>query len=328
MRFRRSLDLTIGQFASVFKLLLYRIVVGAVFFSLSYLIVRYGLVRILESAEITAVKTTIETYIEALFSGNMAVLQEMPGRFADAIADFLRLLAGNIGSIAGAIVGVAIMYVIGRYLNGLALYALGGCIHDRMSAYSRTSFPSAYFRSLGNASLYQLVYVPIAFVYDVLSLLACALLFFYIPSFLRLWNVFTVLLSLSLSLALVICLQALKLTVASSWMPAMISDGMRVGAALRDTKTHTSSFLRRFGGFLAACYAIAILNITCGLATFGSALLLTIPFSYLFLIAMQFVNYYGDKGRKFFLSDGTVVGGDTPADLNQNEDRGQSDELS
>ncbi len=322
MRFRRALDITVGQFSSVFKLLLYRLATGVVFFSLSYVIIRYGLVQIVESAEIASLQTLAQEYLHALVTANAGALEALPLQFSDALKAFFRLLGGNIGSIAGAVVGIALLYVLGRYFNGLALYALGGGVHDRMSAYSRTSFASTYFRTLGQASLYQLVYVPLAFVYDVLSLLACALLFFYIPSLLMNWSVLSVLLSLSLSLALVLCLQALKLTVASSWMPAMVADGMKVGAALKDTRTHGKSFLRRYGGFLAACYGIAVFNVVCALATLGSALLLTVPMSYLFLIAMQFVNYYGDKGRKFFLSDGTVAGETQPADLDINRERG------
>ena len=315
MRFRRSLNLAIGHFSSVFKLLLYRLVTGVVFFSLSYVILRYGLVRIVESAELGHIYATAGDYFHALITADAAALQSLPAEFSLAVKAFWSLLAENIGSIAGAVVGVMIMYVLGRYLNGLALYAFGGSIHDRMSYFSRTSFASSYFKRIGKASLYQLVYVPIAFVYDVLSVLACVLLFFYIPSLLANWSVLSVLLSLSLSLVLVICLQALKLTVASSWMPAMIADGMKLRAALRDTRTHGKSFLRRFGGFLVACYAIVILNIVCGLATLGSALLLTVPFSYLFLIDMQFVNYYEDKGRKYFLSDGSIAGEISPANL-------------
>ncbi len=325
MRFRRALDLSIGQFSSVFKLLLYRLLTGVVFFSISFVIVRYGLVRIVESAEIFAIRDTVSEYFQAIITANAEALEALPATFSGAVKDFFALLGAEIGSIAGAVIGIALLYVVGRYFNGLALYALGGCMNDRMNSGSHTSFASGYFRSLGKASLYQLVYVPLAFVYDVLSVLACVLLFFYIPSLLMNWSVAAVLLSLSLSLALVLCLQALKLTVASPWMPAVIADGATVRAALRGTKMNFRTFLHRYAGYLSACYAIAVVNIVCGLATLGSALFLTIPLSYLFLIAMQFVNYYGDKERKFFLSDGTVAGG--PVNL-ENNDRGQENEVS
>ena len=51
MRFRNAFHITIDNFSSAFKMLLYRLVVAAVTFSLVYVILRLALDVIVESAE-------------------------------------------------------------------------------------------------------------------------------------------------------------------------------------------------------------------------------------------------------------------------------------
>jgi hypothetical protein len=49
-------------------------------------------------------------------------------------------------------------------------------------------------------------------------------------------------------------------------------------------------------------YLIIIVNVLSAITTFGSALLITIPTSYLLLICIQYVNYYVIKGKKYFVT--------------------------
>lgn len=57
MRFRHAISISIDNFSAVFKLLLYRLVTAVIFFSLGYVILRYGLADITESAEAGAIKS-------------------------------------------------------------------------------------------------------------------------------------------------------------------------------------------------------------------------------------------------------------------------------
>ncbi len=310
MRFRHSVSLTIDNFSGVFKLLLYRAITAAVFFSLTYVILSLGLSTIVDSAELGALKELAKSFVKALFGGEYAVLQQMPHEFHVAVKDFMVLLGTHIGSIVGSIIGVAVMYLLLRYFNGLAMFALGGTVNDRMSMNAKTRFSASYFRNIGQASLYQLVYVPLTFVYDVASVGLCVFLFFYIPSLLMAWNFFTVLISLCLSIALILAMQALKMTFVSAWMPAMIAGGKGVGQALKQSARCKNSFWRRFAAYLMAAYLILVVNITFGLCTLGSGLLISMPLSYFFLLVMQFVNYYTDAGKKYFVTRDKIAEGD------------------
>ncbi len=309
MRFRHSVLITADQFPNVFKLLLYRIVSGIVFFSLTFVILRLGLAAIVQSAEFDAVKGLLGDFLRALTTGEVEELHNFQTVSHNVLVAFGQLVASKIGSIVGSVIGVSCIYLLSRFTNGLALFAVGTLINERMSVFARVSFQYSFFRNIGNAALYQVIYVPLAFVYDLISMLACWLFFFYVPSLLPSWGVVTVLIAVSLTLTAIICLQALKLTFISSWIPAIIEGKKSVVGALKETAQNGKRFSHRFAGFLVAIYLVVVVNVAFALCTVGSGLLLTVPLSFIFLLVMQFVNYYEGAGKKYFIEKDRIVGG-------------------
>ena len=297
MRFRNSVHILIDNFVNVYKLLLYRLVTSCIFFSLLYVVLDLGLYSVIHSTELGEIFRLIGEFFRAIATGNSdQYLQGFQDLFAEAVKNFGRLLLANIGSIVGSVIGAALLYLISRFENGLAVFAVGSALNDRMNLCARTPFASAYFKNVGRAALYQVIYVPLAFLYDLISLLICWFFFFYALSFLPL------VLTISLAVTGVIALQALKFTLASGWMPAIIAGEKRVLAAFKESLTNGRSFGRRYSCFLAEIYIIVIVNVLGALCTLGSALLLTVPMTFLSLLAMQFVHYYEDNGKKYFIS--------------------------
>lgn len=308
MRFRNALAITADNYLSAFKLLLYRLIVSVLTFSLVYVILQLSLSVIVTSAELQTLKDLTGEFFRALFGGDSVRLTTFQEDFTAALADFLALITSNGGAIAGAVVGVCLIYILSRFLNGLCHFAAASIMYDRMSVFARTSFSAAYFKNLGNAALYEIIYVPLSFVYDVISMLACWFLFFYLPSFLPSWGFLTILLALSLTIALYICLQSLKMTLISAWIPSVLTGEASVAKGLRVSLRRVRPFWRRFASYLTANYLIVVVNVVFGLATLGSALLITIPLSFLFLLALQCVHYCEDSGRKYFISVHNIAG--------------------
>lgn len=312
MRFKRSAGITLDCFSNVFKLFLYRLVTNVIFYSLVYLILSLGLSFIVKSAEFQELWGLVKEFFHAvalsLTSGDAAPLTQFQTDFHTALGGFAALLVANMGSIVGSVIGVCLMYLLQRIVNGLAQFAVAGVINDRMATYSHTRFAVSYFRNLPRAILYHLLYVPMAFVYDVSTLVACWFLFFYIPSLLPAFGVLSVLLAVSLTLAVVILMQALKLTVISAWIPAMLAGRKSVIGGLKETFVCGKDFWRRFAGFFIACYLIVFVNVSFAVTTVGSGLLITVPLSFLFLLTMQLVNYYETKGMKYFAARDVISG--------------------
>ena len=321
MRFRNAFHITMDNFSSTFKMLLYRLVVAAVTFSLVYVILRLALDPVMQSAEWVTLREMPGEFFRALVSGDSAVLQTFQENFHTSLMDFLSLLASNGGAIAGAAVGVCLIYLLSRFLNGLCLFAIAGTMYDRMSVFSRTSFSASYFKNLGRAALYEVIYVPIVFLYDAVTILICWFFFFYVPSFLPSWGFLPVVLSLCLTITLIVCLQSLKMTLASAWIPSVLTGSATVTKGLGASLRNKSPFWKRFASYLTANYIIVVVNVMFGLFTLGSALLVTIPLSFLFLLALQSVHFYEDTGRKYFISVHNIAGAEgAPA---QNIDTGE-----
>ena len=318
MRFRNAIHITIDNFASVFKLLLYTVLTGAVFMSLNYLIVRYGLDGIISGSPTKAITELIKGLFSALAAGDAEWLQEFHNSFTATFEEFKELISHSTGAIVGTMVGVALIYLVSRFVNGLGRIAVAGTMNDRMSTFSRTTFAGSYFKNIAKGALYELAYVPFIFLYDVVMVLLCWFLFFEVPALLSINGWLSLFLSMTLTLTAVAGLEALKMTLISAWIPGFIADNKKVHHAFRDSFRAKNHFARRYASFLIGVYLIIAINVLFALCTLGSALLITVPLSFVFLLALQFVQYYEDNQKKYFISSRTIMGGDEkPAGLDE-----------
>ena len=296
MRFANSIRLLMEDFKHAFKLLLYRVIMAVIVIALCSAFVLPEIMEILE-ADVTKEfianfkniflsfvehdTTSPSEYVKMVFGkdGNLKKL------FDFIITMKLELLLVFIGCI--------LVYLIKRFVDTLVYFTLGSIINDKMSTYTDTPFFTAFIANLGKASKYALLYVPIVFLFDVGTLFLCFVLLRFLP----------LLAALFLSVTLIVVLQSLKLTFTSRWMPAMTTDGMKLGVALRPANDIEKRQVRKtYCLYVVTVYLIIIFNAIAAAFTFGSALLLTIPTSYLLLICEQYVNYYTMKGKKYFIT--------------------------
>lgn len=310
MRFRNAFRVLMNNFGNVYKLLLFRLAANVIFLSLAYVVISFGLHVVFSSEEAQRVVELFGEFFVSLFSGKTEFLMTFRETFTEAVTAFLHVVAVNMGSIVGSVVSVCLLYLLSRFVNGTAIFAMGSILNDKMETYGNSRFASAYFKNAAKATLYQVIYVPISFVYDVLSLLACWFFFFYTPSIFASWGIMITLMGLALSMTAFICLEALKMTFISAWIPSIVTGGRGVAAGMKESFGRFHGFAGRFSSFFIALYLIVIFNVLFGVCTFGGFLLVTVPASYLFLLALQFVYYYEDTGKKYFISFRKISGAD------------------
>ena len=83
-----------------------------------------------------------------------------------------------------------------------------------------------------------------------------------------------------------------------------------VGAGFHESLCRGKGFAGRFSSYLIAIYLLLICNLIFAVFTVGSFLIISIPASHLFLLSLQFVHYYEDTGKKYFLSFRKISGAD------------------
>ncbi len=295
MRFANSIRLLMENFKHAFKLLLYRVIMMLIVVALCSAFVLPEIVEILE-ADVTKEfisnfknifvslvehdTTSPSHYVEMVFGENGNLKQ---------LFDFLITMKLELILVC---IGCVVVYLLKRFVDTLVYFTIGSMVNDKMATYTDTPFFTAFVANLGKASAYAALYVPIVFVFDMVSLSLCFIMMRFLP----------LLTALFLGMTMIAVLQSVKLTFTSQWMPAITADGESLRKAIQLTKGRRKQVKKTLCLYVVMVYLIVILNMMAGVFTFGSALLITIPTSYLLLICTQYVNYYTIKGKKYFIT--------------------------
>lgn len=296
MRFRNSVRLLMENFKHVYKLLLSKLVIALVACALCCAFVLPEIIDIWNSAALQELVENGKSFVKAFFTLN----QEELSAYREAIfgeGGSLKKVVSLISSMTLEIVlvclGCIVVYLLERFVNTLCHFTIGCMLNDKMSTYAETTFSTVFVANLGKASAYSALYVLVVFLFDVVTLALCYFLLAFLP----------ILAALFFSVTLLVVCQSLKLTFTSAWMPAMTVDNLTLKEALhcvdKNEKKQTS---KAFSTYLVTVYLVIIVNILAGIFTFGSALLITVPASYMLFICEQYVNYYTMKGKKYFIT--------------------------
>ncbi len=296
MRFRNSLRLLMENFKHVFKLLWAKLIIGVVALALCSAFVLPELFNTWNSAPVQTLLENAKTFFTTLFSADSAEMEAIKETIfgkGGSLSQVVKLLSSMTLEIVLIVIGCALVYLLKRFVETICHFTTGSMLNDKMATYAETSYSTAFVANLGKAAAYSAVYVPLIFLYDVALLLIVWGILSFLP----------ILPALFLGSTAVVLLQALKLTVTSSWLPAMTVDGMTIGKAMRArTKEEKKQWGKVFANYFVSVYLIVVLNVVAAVCSFGSALLISVPASYFFLICMQYVNYYTVQGKKYFLT--------------------------
>lgn len=295
MRFRNAFHLLLENFRNVYKILLYKLVVAILCMALYSALILPQLNAIFSSEEWMTLLADIREFASAFIPGHEGIAFET---LRDKIVNvslpaFGGLVVGMMGGIVWRIIGCAVIYLLQRFADTMCYFTIGGILNDRMTTYAETSFGKAYVTNLGKSAKYSLVYVPVSFVFDVATIAVCALALAFLNIFLAFFISFTV----------IAVMQSWKLSVTAAWMPAMTTDNLPIGKALNSlTKEERKQRGKLFTTYLAVVYLIIVVNVVALVCTMGSALIITIPASFMMLICVQYVNYFTLKGKKYFIT--------------------------
>ncbi len=296
MRFRNSIGLLMENFKNVYKLLIYKVVIYLVTSALCVAFVLPELLQIWESSALQEVLVDVKEFARVFFELDASNLEEAKDALfgsEGSIKGLAALLASMKLEIILTCIGCVLVYLLKRFTDTLCHFAVGSALNDKMATYAETSFGTAFVSNLGKASTYALLYVPVVFLFDVITLACCYVLLRFLPVFAALF----------LSVTLIVICQSLKLTVTGPWLPGMTTDNLPLKQAIRyKNEREKKQTSKMFSTYLVTVYVVIIFNVIAAICTFGSALLVTVPASYFLFICEQYVNYYTMKGKKYFIT--------------------------
>ena len=291
MLFLNAIRLLLEDFKNVYKIMLYRFVVGVIAAALCCAMVLPQILEIINGDSAKHLLLGVREFISAFFSADAKSLDVAKEIIVGSSKQIMTLLAEKATGFTLAAIGCIIVYLLRRFADTVCYFTVGSTLDDKMTAYASTPFFSAFVANLGKASLYALIYVPVVFIFDAITIGLTLLLF----------SVSGILMAMFFSVTFIVLTQALKLTFTGIWMPAMTS-GKPLRKAIKSGKGFAKQQVKMYATYLATVYVVIILNIVAAFCTFGISLLLTIPMTFFFFICLQYVYYYTIKGKKYFLS--------------------------
>ena len=290
-----------------YKLLLYKVIVGAITVALSMAFLYAPLHMLLTSRPFEDLMTLLGDFLQAIVSGDTGFLNTFAEEFRLACSVLLEYLQDNTSNIVLFFVALLLIVVVSRFLDGIGNYTFGCLIGNKMSSYAKTPFVVNYVGNLASSALWQVVYVPVTFVYDLLILGLCYAFFLVLLNIISI-SFLASIVALMFSVTLLLASQAIKLTVFNDVIPALVTEKARLREALSKSLHFTKErFGTLFSTYLVTAVLILCTNVVFAVASFGAALLITIPMSYLMLICIQFVSYYTYGQKKYFLAENNIV---------------------
>ena len=112
MRFRNSIRLLMENFGNVYKMLLYKLVVGIIFAALSAALIVPQLMSILESTEWLKFIADLKEFFKAVAGGDIVYLENFNSSFTGeggTVEALLLLLKERIPSLVWALLGVVLV---------------------------------------------------------------------------------------------------------------------------------------------------------------------------------------------------------------------------
>lgn len=307
MIFKNAFHLLVDNFKLNYKMLLYKLVAAVITLALGAALLYPTLNALVTSAPFRELTDLLGSFFKAVVSGNTEFLSTFSETLQGKVSALLAFLQENTPNIVLFFVLFAVVVLVHRFLDGIGNFVFGCLLDDKMSSCADTRFFGSYISNLGKAALWQVIYVPVTFLYDMITIAVCYVFFLVMLSIISAAIVASFA-ALMLSVALILAAQALKLTLLNDVAPALVSDKMHLGAALKRGFSYEK---KRFGGlfstYFITCVLILCINVLCGVASFGAALLITVPMSYLMLTSVQYVSYYTHGKKKYFLAEDNIV---------------------
>ena len=302
MRFTNSLRLLMENFKQVYKILLFKAGTALILTALCSALIIPELWEIIQNPVTQDLWENVKNIFLAFFDHEQG---KSPSFYVEAVfgkggslMQLLDVLFSMRWGLVLACVGCVLVYLLKCFVDEVVHFSVGSSLNDRMATYADTPFSTAFVANLGKASAYAGLYVPVTFVADLITFgIICVLL--------RFLNIFA---ALFLSMTLLIVLQALKLSATGHWLPAMTTDNKTLKDAIWNrSQFEKKQFGKVFFMYLVTLYVVIIVNVVAAVCTFGSALLITVPTSYLLFICEQYVIYYTITGKKYFITYETIA---------------------
>lgn len=309
MMLRNSGKIFSSNFSVVYKLLLYKFIVGLLLIALAAAIFLPNLTPVWNDLKELGVVDMAKEAFDSVLSLSTSN-EEIKLLVAD-ITDMTKTVLGYHSShLMRSYIGIAVIILLAYFFSRMADIPVAVLLHAYTQYQARFSFASECIGKFVKSLRYSLLTLCIMLPIDVaiIALSLCILIgiggaFVYFSGF------FAVL--------VFIVLFSLRLTFFSVWLPCMVAEERGVFDAFKES---LSVLADRFARIFSECILIVVLSMCLfslvAVSTLGAALPLYLVALTVFYQSFGFVAYFGVKGKRYYVDYETIV---TPKKLRDKE---------
>ncbi len=298
MMFLDTLKLTFNNANLLWKVLLYHLVC-IVLVSGVTVAVCYPLISNLSSAGFFAdiVALAEHNAFNLRLDQTLITVADILNKFIDIVVSDLPLY------LPYTIAAIAIIMIFGEFLGGLAEIPTKECLYGYMGSWSRLGFMGCYIKNLGRSVKYSLAKLLIVLPFDLILIAGIiALMHLYKLGFV--WSVFApFLIILALTLFL-----SIRQVLFGGWASSIIVKNKRIFEGLRaGMHSYSKAFGRVFSVAISAVLIVIAINIMAITLTASVGLIVTIPFTIIYLYTFNMVAYFYTNGLRFYIDKNKIV---------------------
>lgn len=303
MKFKHTFHVFVDNFSVTFKQLLYRLVILIVAFGISWGCLTPFIKEFVNSEALNSLLGNVRNFIVQFLQGNVTELSLISDNIYAAYEQVIHLLNTRITQICLMGLLLLALFLIEKWFTGLGNYTTAVIINDKMALRKTSSFTRTLISHFKEAALYNLIYVPLSVLYDLLIAVGLIVTLFYMMHGIGYFFV-----SLFIFVLIMIVVIAVKMTFTCNWLPALIRGKMGQKRSIQYTFSRKGKHtVEVFATFIILELMILAANMIAVICTFGAGLLITLPASFVIIITYEMVNYYDSMDLKFFLDKFTII---------------------
>lgn len=292
--FKSTFKLILNNFSSVWKILLYKIIVAICLIGLTTVFC-LPIIRTLSN----------QSYFEFLQQNlsNMFLnfnLNELVNIMSSVVSKFYQIIVAD-GLLALSIVTQVLFIIVFYYVDRLSYLAVADDVHSFMSSNLKLGFMNCYIANFGKSLKLGLIKLVTNFVFD-LVIVGGAMLIYYLLS------KSVLVLAPLVSLLYAIVTFSLKTSLLVGIEPALVVTNCTLMQAIKKNfRAVSKQFVQIFSNVLIIAVLLLFLNMFAVFFTFGIALLITIPLSTLTILIFKNVAYYECTGTRYYADSQTIM---------------------
>lgn len=289
--FKNTCKLLINNFSSVWKILLYKIIVFICVMGLTTIVSLPIINALISQGFFAFLQENLGTmFLNFNFNSLIEVIILIAKKFYEIIvgANLLPLF------LSVGIVSATLYY----FVDGLCTLAVTDDVRSYMSTTLKLGFMNCYVANFGKSVKYGLVKLITLYVWNLIIVFGAVGLYYLLAK--------TIIAPL-ICIVYILLMISLKVTITAGWETSMAVNNYGVFTAIKKgTSAIFKKFFSIFSNSLVISVLLFILNMFAVFFTFGVALVIILPMSLLTIIIFKNVVYYECLGMRYY-SDGQNI---------------------